>query len=78
MINNGNVYYNHFNGNLAGTTLNNGKPAVDMSTNNTFTFKKGWTAELNANFNSGGQYGFMVIKPQWGFSSRCSKNNIEK
>ena len=25
-----------------------------MSTNNTFTFKKGWTAEFNASFNSGG------------------------
>ena len=40
MINNGNLYYNHFNGNLAGTTLNNGKPAFDISTNNTFHVEK--------------------------------------
>ena len=77
MINNGNLYYNHFNGNLAGTTLNNGKPAFDMSTNNSFTFKKGWSAELNASFNSGGQYGFMVSKPQWGISSGVQKTVLK-
>ena len=73
MINNGNLYYNHFNGNLAGSVLNNGQPAFDMSTNNSFTFKKGWTTELNASFNSGGQYGFMVSKPQWGLSTGVQK-----
>ena len=73
MINNGNVYYNHFNGTLGSTVLNNGKPAVDVRTNNTFTFKKGWTAELNANFNSGGQYGFMELDPQWGIAAGVQK-----
>jgi iron complex outermembrane recepter protein len=73
MINNGNLYFNHFNGSLAGTTLDNGQPAFDMSTNNTFTLKKGWTTELNASFNSGGQYGFMVSKPQWGLSTGVQK-----
>ncbi|WP_276502427.1 outer membrane beta-barrel protein [Terrimonas pollutisoli] len=77
MINNGNLYYNHFNGNLAGTTLNNGKPAFDMSTNNSFSFKKGWGAELNGSFNSGGQYGFMVSKPQWGISSGVQKTVLK-
>jgi iron complex outermembrane recepter protein len=73
MINNGNVYYNHFNGTLGSTVLNSGKPAVDVRTNNTFTFKKGWTAELNANFNSGGQYGFMELDPQWGIAAGVQK-----
>lgn len=73
MINNGNIFYNHFNGKLGGTTLNNGKPAVDVRTNNTFSFKKGWTAELSANFNSGGQYGFMVLDPQWGIGAGVQK-----
>ncbi len=68
MINSGNVFYNHFNGNLGGTNLNNGKPVADLRTNNTFTFKKGWTAEFNANFNSGGRSGFMEFKPQWGIA----------
>ena len=51
----------------------NGKPAADIRTNNTFTLKKGWTAELNASFNSGGQYGFMVADPQWAISTGVQK-----
>lgn len=77
MINNGNLFYNHFNGSLAGTTLNNGKPAFEMSTNNTFTLKKGWSTELNASFSSGGQYGFMVSKPQWGLSTGVQKTILK-
>ncbi len=74
MMNNADIYYNHFNGNLSGTTLSNGRPAADIRTNNTFTFKKGWTAELNANFNSGGRYGFMVFEPQWGLAVGVQKS----
>jgi len=77
MINNGNIYYNHFNGNLGGTALNNGKPAVDASTNNSFTLSKSWTSELNASFSSGGQYGFMVSKPQWGLSAGVQKTILK-
>ena len=77
MINNGNIYYNHFNGTLGGTTLNNGKPAIDVRTNNTFTLSKGWTTELNASFNSGGQYGFMVLNPQWGLAAGVQKTMLK-
>jgi len=77
MINNGNLYYNHFNGELGGTTLDNGKPAFDIRTNNSFTFKKGWTAELNGNFSSGGQYGFMVADPQWGVAAGVQKTVLK-
>jgi iron complex outermembrane recepter protein len=77
MINNGNLYYNHFNGELGATTLDNGKPSFDIRTNNTFTFKKGWTAELNANFSSGGQYGFMVFDPQWGVATGVQKTVLK-
>lgn len=77
MINNANIYYNHFNGSLGGTTLDNGKPAVDLRTNNTFTLKKGWTTELNASFSSGGQYGFMVLDPQWGISAGVQKSILK-
>jgi hypothetical protein len=77
MVNNGNIYYQKFNGNFSGTTLNNGKPAADIRTNNTFTFKKGWTAELNASLNTGGQYGFMVLDPQWGVSTGVQKTVLK-
>ncbi|HEY6977598.1 MAG TPA: TonB-dependent receptor [Chitinophagaceae bacterium] len=74
MISNGQIYYNHFNGNLGTTALHNGSPAADISTNNTFTFNKGWTAELNGSFNSGGRDGYMVAEPQWGVSAGVQKN----
>lgn len=78
MVNNADIYYEKFNGNFRGTNLNNGKPAADIRTNNTFTFKKGWTAELNANFNSGGQYGFMVLDPRWGLAAGVQKTVLNK
>ena len=73
MINNGNVFYNHFNGSLGGTALDKGRAVADLRTNNTFTFKKGWTAELSGNYNTGGQYGFMVTRPQWGVGAGVQK-----
>jgi hypothetical protein len=73
MINNANIYYQKFSGSLGMTQLNRGKPAADVRTNNTFTLKKGWTAELNASLNSGGQYGFMVTDPQWALSAGVQK-----
>jgi hypothetical protein len=77
MINNGNIYFEKFHGSFSGTALNNGKPAADIRTNNTFTFKKGWTAELNASLNTGGQYGFMVLDPQWGISTGVQKTVLK-
>jgi outer membrane receptor protein involved in Fe transport len=77
MINNLNLYYNHFNGNLGGAQLSNGAPAASIRTNNTFTFKKGWSAELNANLNTGGRYGYMVMKSQWGLATGVQKNIME-
>jgi len=77
MVNNANAYYNRFNGALGGTQLNAGAPAVDIRTNNTFTFGKGWTAELNANFNSGGRYGYMVSEPQWGVATGVQKGVLK-
>lgn len=77
MINNADVYYQKYNGSFSGTALNNGRPAADIRTNNTFTFKKGWTAELNANLNTGGQYGFMVLDPQWGIAAGVQKTVLK-
>ena len=73
MINNFNLYYNHFNGNLGGSQLNSGAPAANIRTNNTFTLKNGWGAEFNANLNTGGRSGYMVSKPQWGVAIGAQK-----
>lgn len=77
MMNNVNMYYNHFNGNLGGAVLNNGDPAATIRTNNTFTFQKGWAAELNGNLNTGGRYGYMVLKSQWGVAAGVQKSILK-
>ena len=77
MINNADFYYNHFRGNLGGSALNKGAPAADIKTNNNFTFKKGWSAELNASFNSGGRDGYMVAQPQWAVSPGVQKSILK-
>ena len=78
MINNGDLFYNHFNGSLGETKLDNGKPGFNLRNNNSFTFKNGWSAELSEVYNSGGQYGFMVADPQWGISAGVQKTIMKK
>ncbi|HEX9955707.1 MAG TPA: outer membrane beta-barrel family protein, partial [Fibrella sp.] len=63
IYNNAVFYYNNFVGNLAGTALNRGRAAFNLSSNHTFTFGKGWSGELNGSFQSGEQYGFFRVKP---------------
>jgi iron complex outermembrane recepter protein len=78
MTNNANFFFEKFYANFSGTRLNSGRPALDIRTNNTFTFKKGWNAELNGSFNSGGQFGFMVLDPRWGISTGVQKSVMQK
>jgi outer membrane receptor protein involved in Fe transport len=77
MMNNLNVFYNKFNGNISGAQLSEGAPAANIRTNNTFTLKKGWTAELNANLNTGGRYGYATFKTQWGLGAGVQKTMME-
>ncbi|HUC81946.1 MAG TPA: outer membrane beta-barrel family protein, partial [Flavisolibacter sp.] len=77
MMNNLNVFYNKFNGNIGGAQLNDGAPAANIRSTNSFTLKKGWSAELNANLNTGGRYGYMTMKPQWGIGLGAQKNILQ-
>lgn len=74
MLNNGNIYYEKFNGSLGVTQLSKGRPAMNAQSNNTFMLGKGWAAELNGQINTGGQYGFMVMDPQWAISTGIQKS----
>ncbi len=77
MVNNVNIFYNHFNGNLARTPISNGSPAANIRTNNNFTFKKGWSAELSASYNSAGRQGYMYSKAQWGIAIGAQKTVMQ-
>ncbi|TGE28812.1 TonB-dependent receptor domain-containing protein [Hymenobacter metallicola] len=65
VYNNGVLYYSRFVGSIAGTTLgaNNARPAFTLSSNSTFTFGKGWSADLNANYQSRELYTFFDTRP---------------
>jgi hypothetical protein len=77
MINNADIYYIDYKGNLANTPLNNGSPAAEIRTNNTFTFKNGWSAELNFNYSSQARVGYMVVRPQWGLAAGVQKTILK-
>ncbi|MES2882543.1 MAG: TonB-dependent receptor [Bacteroidota bacterium] len=62
-VSNLNVFRNSFNGSIGGAVLDDGAIAANLRINNSFTLKKGWSAELNANGQTGGRYGYMVLKP---------------
>lgn len=55
---NGIFYYSRFRGSLAGTALNQGQPACQLSANNTFSLPHDWSAELTGTFQSGEIWGF--------------------
>ncbi|MDF7810451.1 TonB-dependent receptor [Hymenobacter sp. YC55] len=57
------LYYIHYQGSLAGTALNRGRGACSLSSNSTFTFGKGWGAELNGTYESRQRVGFFVFQP---------------
>ncbi len=67
-------YYGHFVGDLAGTTLNAGRPAFNLSSNSTFTLGAGWTAELNGRYQSRELYGFLDVRPQGQLSVGLQKS----
>jgi hypothetical protein len=77
MVNNLNLYYSHFNGNIGGASLSNGAPAANIRTNNSFNLKKGWSAELNASLNTGGRSGYMMMQPQWALAVGAQKTVLE-
>jgi hypothetical protein len=78
IYNNAVFYYNRFVGNLAGTSLNAGRPAFTLTSNSTFTFDKGWGGEINASFQSGERYGFFRLQPTGQVSLGIQKSVWER
>lgn len=77
MVNNLEIYQGRYQGALGITKLNRSRATVDFNTNNNFTFKKGWGADLSGVFNTGRQSGFSISKPTWGISAGVQKTLME-
>lgn len=67
------TFYNHFNGNLSGTLLNQGNVAVQGNTQHQFTFGQGWSAETSFTFQSGNRSGYLTFRPQWALGMGVQK-----
>ncbi|RNI26259.1 TonB-dependent receptor [Rufibacter latericius] len=61
--NNFELYYGLYQGNLVGTNLRNGRPTVNVNSNNVFTLPRNWSAEVIGVFQSREVYGFLDIQP---------------
>ncbi|SFQ02155.1 TonB-dependent receptor [Hymenobacter arizonensis] len=76
--NNAVLYYNRFNGEVAGTNLDQGGVTVSLTSNHTFTFGKGWSAELNGRYQSRQVDGFFVSRPNGDVSAGVQKSLWER
>ncbi|MBK9257231.1 MAG: TonB-dependent receptor [Saprospiraceae bacterium] len=76
-MNNLNLFYNHFNGNVSGTALNSGQVALNLNTNNNFTLANGWTAEASFSLSSGNRNGYLTYLPQWALGVGVQKKVLQ-
>ncbi|OGX85256.1 hypothetical protein BEN47_02610 [Hymenobacter lapidarius] len=75
---NGFFYYNRYQGQLSNTRLNRGQAACNLTTNNSFTLPNGWSADLNAFYESREVYGFQLVRPRGQVAAGVQKNLWKK
>lgn len=77
-VNNYNLFYSHYEGNLAQTPLSDGIPMLNINSQNSFTLPADWSAELNVVYQSEQLYGYMHIDAQFIMSIGAQKNFWKK
>ena len=75
---NGLFYYNHFTGALAGTALDRGRLACNLTANNSLALPHGWSADLNALYESREVYGFEYVQSRGQVSAGMQKSLWDK
>jgi len=73
-----NAYYSQYKGDLAGTTLNNGRATFDVNTSNSFILPKNFSAELSFFYQAPMTYGYMYVRPSWMLNAGVQKNLFDK
>ena len=76
--NNATLYYSLYQGNLANTNLDDGRPAFNFNSNNSFKMSDSWSAELIGAFRSSEIYGFLDVEPFWMLSAGVQKQFWDK
>jgi hypothetical protein len=77
-VTNLNVYYARYEGNIANTQLNNGRPTFDIYTNNTFILPWNMSAELGLFYQAQQLYAYMDVNPNWMLNAGLQKNFYDK
>ncbi|MBK7337744.1 MAG: TonB-dependent receptor [Saprospirales bacterium] len=77
-VNNLNVFYGRYTGNVADTQLDDGRVNFNVSSNNTLTLPKGWAGELNFFYQGSQLYAYMDLDPQWQLSLGIQKSLWER
>ncbi len=73
-----NAFYSHFEGDLANTPLSDGTPAFSVSTQNTLTLPRNWTAEASGWYQSEQRYGYMFLHDMWALNFGFQKAFLDK
>ena len=77
-VNNLNLFYSYYEGNLAQTPLSDGVPTVNLYSQNSFTLPRDWSAEFNGFYQSEQLYGYMHIDQQLVLNVGLQKQLWEK
>ena len=77
-INNFDVFYSSYQGDLSNTRLDKGQPAYDFYTSNNFTLPHNFIAEVSMSYNSAQVYGFLNMKSSWALNAGCQKSFYNK
>lgn len=73
-----NAYYARYEGNIANTPLNNGRPTFDFNTTNTFILPYEFSAELGGWYQARQLYAYMDVQPVWMLNAGIQKNLFNK
>ena len=77
-VTNLNAYYQQYKGNLANTTIDEGKPTFDLNTPNAFTLTPTSSAELSLFYQAPQLHGFMHLNEIWMLNIGVQKSFFNK
>lgn len=69
-----NIYYVRYQGNIAATSLNDGRFTFDVNTTNSILLPHNWSAEVGGFYQAPQLYGYMSLRPVWMLNAGLQKN----
>ncbi len=73
-----NAYYAKYEGDIAHTSLNDGRFTFDINMNNAFVLPNDFSAEIGFYYQARQLYGYMDVNPNWMLNAGVQKNLFDK